>query len=796
MKKIAIFFVFSIIGIVLISGCLDGTENKPHEETAYNETINDYSMPVFETGKKPDSTEGCLKEIKNESSGKEGHSYIIYNYSTPGYEIDQEQACTAWRRLKFSDDAKFVTIERSYSVTVFVQSFNENPSHLSSAEWIAVATSIPVKNEDVKIAIFRLDYQTLDFKRSYYFSYPGGKNLSLQQSAFFMEEEMKKEPKGGNFVDENLMALYGGNYISSYPGSFSGGTIIFNKYAGKVIFHATTVQGGRSSGMAINIPGRLITPGEDTNGTSLFNVETRIEAINSPAYRGTTTIARLSFTVPDHVPNGSDILLEYRKDMVHTDGSLETEPAGFLIIPEKKRLALERGNGRLVAYSNFTVKTGNASVEGDYLITSTLRYRGWVVGKNVFSFKIGKGGKKTEGRSMTESSLNIGYSADNPPPLNLTEKEELTEVVLRDPYLKEKMYKLIAVTSEFLALENYSGFFAVVTVDVGDPDYPGEIIRYIVDREEKKIFGSSSTPRKALEYFRGEAFDEAKGNFTKKWYAENFPGLWHDPDMNISTETLVIDQSILDSSNRVIEKHNLIYNTYSVPFKFQVFTNINVTEVAISNLPFGGRNIDYASIPIEEKKETYQAMGWQGEKHASIDGNRIAKVLLEQNASQVRTLTVSESWNMGEGYVLTANSIDAKASTPQAWFTLGKDGNKLYDLVMTPRRLWIYTPENDTMPLFITYFNKISAGSYTDEVDFKYTWLRSRNTTEIKPGGIFGIMEITSVDNGRIELRNRAPIELAPSATINLMGNLNFKVGSSNTSLSFHPYRVTDPNVE
>jgi len=97
---------------------------------------------------------------------------------------------------------------------------------------------------------------------------------------------------------------------------------------------------------------------------------------------------------------------------------------------------------------------------------------------------------------MTESSLNIGYSADNPPPLNLTENEEMTEVVLHDQYLKQNMYKLIAVTSEFLELENYSGFFAVVTVDVGDPDYPGEIIRYIVDREEKKDHRKQRDPKK------------------------------------------------------------------------------------------------------------------------------------------------------------------------------------------------------------------------------------------------------------------------------------------------------------
>jgi len=73
-------------------------------------------------------------------------------------------------------------------------------------------------------------------------------------------------------------------------------------------------------------------------------------------------------------------------------------------------------------------------------------------------------------------------------------------------------------------------------------------------------------------------------------------------------------------------------------------------------------------------------------------------------------------------------------------------------------------------------------------------FLRSPQTTEIKTGDIFSNMEVTSVDSGRIELRNMVPIEFAPDRVINLMGNLNIKVESSNTTLSFYPYRVKDPN--
>jgi len=67
-------------------------------------------------------------------------------------------------------------------------------------------------------------------------------------------------------------------------------------------------------------------------------------------------------------------------------------------------------------------------------------------------------------------------SADNPLPLNVTEKEEMIIIALGDPALKGKRYELKEVTSEFL--EVYSGFFASLPWMLADPDYPGEIIRY------------------------------------------------------------------------------------------------------------------------------------------------------------------------------------------------------------------------------------------------------------------------------------------------------------------------------
>jgi len=155
-----------------------------------------------------------------------------------------------------------------------------------------------------------------------------------------------------------------------------------------------------------------------------------------------------------------------------------------------------------------------------------------------------------------------------------------------------------------------------------------------------------------------------KATLPKKWDAENFPGFWRDTETNVSTEKLSIDQSILDNSNRVIEKHSLSYMTYSVPFMYQVYANVNIT-------PWGTNGF-------------YQAMGWFGEKHVRLQENRLSRIILEQNASEVRSLTIGESWGMGDGYMFIANSIDAKAATPQGWFSLIRNKTKLDDEVMLP----------------------------------------------------------------------------------------------------------------
>lgn len=98
-----------------------------------------------------------------------------------------------------------------------------------------------------------------------------------------------------------------------------------------------------------------------------------------------------------------------------------------------------------------------------------------------------------------------------------------------------------------------------------------------VDKSTSPVATTPALKSAPSRYFPGQAFDEASGNLTNKWGAENFAGFWRDSETGASTEALIINQSILNNSHRRIEKHNLIYSTKSIPVKYQVYARVNKT---------------------------------------------------------------------------------------------------------------------------------------------------------------------------------------------------------------------------
>ncbi len=82
-----------------------------------------------------------------------------------------------------------------------------------------------------------------------------------------------------------------------------------------------------------------------------------------------------------------------------------------------------------------------------------------------------------------------------------------------------------------------------------------------------------------------------------------------------------------------------------------------------------------------------------GVKTGSIYLNLVSapsRIVDGTSGAQGKTLTVGETWDIGDGWSVQANSIDAKATPKQIWLTLYRNGIKLDDKVLSEGETYNY----------------------------------------------------------------------------------------------------------
>jgi len=185
-----------------------------------------------------------LLELRQGKTTFEIHGHI---YAPWLANETQEHALTVWNKVKDFYEAKSVVSETNFSIIVYMHPYSVGTFGPFTAEWIVIVSSIPKMTNEIKIAIFRLDYQTFDVKKAYESNHLVTDELTLEESIAITKDLVGSK----NPVDSEEVKLLGGNYVYSYPAIDCGGTIIVNKYARIAIFHATTIWAGT---------GRLLIP--------------------------------------------------------------------------------------------------------------------------------------------------------------------------------------------------------------------------------------------------------------------------------------------------------------------------------------------------------------------------------------------------------------------------------------------------------------------------------------------------------------------------------------------------------
>jgi hypothetical protein len=152
---------------------------------------------------------------------------------------------------------------------------------------------------------------------------------------------------------------------------------------------------------------------------------------------------------------------------------------------------------------------------------------------------------------------------------------------------------------------------------------------------------------------------------------------------------------------------------------------------------------------------SYKVVGWNGEPYAALGGkvNKLAKLVLEQNADEQKTVSEGEAWGIGGGWVLAVQKITTiapKARTGsrskkkvelKVQLKLIKDGILKDQSDLGEGRVYTYLEKSiageTNVPLFVTYIDTIFAGASVKQVKFKYTWAAGTDVTEISIGEKF-----------------------------------------------------------
>ncbi len=268
------------------------------------------------------------------------------------------------------------------------------------------------------------------------------------------------------------------------------------------------------------------------------------------------------------------------------------------------------------------------------------------------------------------------------------------------------------------------------------------------------------------------------------WNATNFAAFWYDLKDDLKTESLVIFNASISASDRTIDSNTLWYNT----------TWANQTLKIVENGKATGTTTDFDKFEFSQGK--YKVVGWQAMPYVAVKGKakKLAKLVLEQGnaSSEKKSLTIGETWDIGSGWTLQAQSIDAKASPRKAWIVISKDGVKKDDKVINDGAAYAYIEKSfageSDVPLFATYVDSVFAGATSDMVQLRYTWAIDTSVTEIKTSDKFGNLEVQTADDDNIKLYNKdKTVSLSQDTTVDIFGDLKFKVADSSSVLRYYP---------
>jgi S-layer protein (TIGR01567 family) len=230
--------------------------------------------------------------------------------------------------------------------------------------------------------------------------------------------------------------------------------------------------------------------------------------------------------------------------------------------------------------------------------------------------------------------------------------------------------------------------------------------------------------------------------------------------------------------------YSLVYTTHPIWQEYELHKNLGLTVERVQYVGYSGY---------------YRTEFWMGERYVTIGGNasKLAEPLVEFNSTDTKTLTTGEPWDLGGGFVLTAQQIDLEGD--KVWLSLSKNGMELDNEIIRTGgsdlqdRVYTYEPDlygERDVPIFSCYVTGVFRGTDSNIIQVKYVFLIDNDILQISAGEYYGNMKVVAAGSSNIILGNNNDIYLNPNTTAPIMGNLSFKTADTTDAIEFYPHLI------
>ncbi|ATU08453.1 S-layer protein domain-containing protein [Methanohalophilus portucalensis] len=254
------------------------------------------------------------------------------------------------------------------------------------------------------------------------------------------------------------------------------------------------------------------------------------------------------------------------------------------------------------------------------------------------------------------------------------------------------------------------------------------------------------------------------------WTPLNFEGFYYNIDEGLSSESLKVEDD--DGS---IDEGKLIYEAKPVSVEFEY-----------DNSGWGEYHV--IGFMAEKYFAGYNGSNFAGENYNSdlMSEGQLSKVLIDDDDE--KSVYTGSSLILEEGYALNIQEVDVNGE--RVMIELTQDGDEVDSGIISSNDEYVYEKDlgdEDDVPIIVVHFNEVFSGTETSAVFVEGIFQISEDYLEVEDGDDFGVMTVDST-TGSIILENEDEVDLDEGDTIDIMGEVKFKVADDGDYVRYYPF--------